>query len=288
MMLKDQAEEVVPEAQVYRQFTGDLPIVVYIAAVIVLAVVRKGDVGQVHVARASDERHSAHARSDRRKKEIRSPGVATIETRDFGVIAVVVKFSARPGWLQRRELDVLPFNSHFERMLAVDLRDAVGELERRSDFVRRQEGVTAERGQSIDSKGGKPAVQSHLRDVLNAKLRGNVRQVVGGRRNACRVKVIEPRTNFINQSRRKRVCVANRSLLSDRGLISLLETAAIRYAAENAGNKLRIIHQAEAEEKLVLLVEVDVHPGIEGIAVFIQLWGITEVIEKLAQAIACG
>ena len=61
--------------------------------------------------------------------------------------------------------------------------------------------------------------------------------------------------------------IAQRALLRVGGLVALLETAAVRYAAENAGNKLRIVLQTEPEEQLVLVVEVDVHAGIKGVGV---------------------
>ena len=62
------------------------------------------------------------------------------------------------------------------------------------------------------------------------------------------------------------------TLLSQRGLVALLESAAVRYASENSGNELRVIHIAEAVEHLILLAEIDVQPGIKGVAVFVQLW----------------
>src|SRR5450432_4246954 len=62
------------------------------------------------------------------------------------------------------------------------------------------------------------------------------------------------------------------ALLCQRGLISLLETAAIGYSTEYSGNELRIIHQAEAVEELVLVAEVKIHPGVEGATVFLDGW----------------
>jgi len=88
--------------------------------------------------------------------------------RNVCVVAVVIEFSTRPRRLQRRKLDVLIFDSHFKSMLAVDLGDVVGELDRRGNFVRRQEGVAAQCLQTVDSESRKSAIESLLRDAQNA------------------------------------------------------------------------------------------------------------------------
>ena len=62
-----------------------------------------------------------------------------------------------------------------------------------------------------------------------------------------------------------------RALLPQGRLASFLEPSAVRDSAENAGNELRIIDQAEAEEGLILLTEVRVHAYIEGLAIFLQI-----------------
>ena len=68
------------------------------------------------------------------------------------------------------------------------------------------------------------------------------------------------------------------ALLREGGLVALLETAAVGHATENAGNELRVVHEAEAVEQLVLVAEVEVHPGVKGVAVFAeQFRGIGEI-----------
>jgi len=66
--------------------------------------------------------------------------------------------------------------------------------------------------------------------------------------------------------------IAEGALLGDGGLRPLLKTASVGHASKNTRNELGIIYQAEPEEQLVFLVKVDVHPGIERVAVFKQLW----------------
>ena len=56
---------------------------------------------------------------------------------------------------------------------------------------------------------------------------------------------------------------AGDSLEGFRCLDTLLEAAAVRYAAEEAGNILRVIHIAEAEEYLVFFVGIEVAADVE-------------------------
>ncbi len=55
-------------------------------------------------------------------------------------------------------------------MFSVDLGDVVGYLERGSDFIGRQEGVTAEGLKAIDTEGRKPAIFGELRDSRDTSL----------------------------------------------------------------------------------------------------------------------
>ena len=57
---------------------------------------------------------------------------------------------------------MLPFETHFESVLAVNLRDVVAELESGSDFVRREKSVAAQSGQPVDPEGGKNNVVLHV------------------------------------------------------------------------------------------------------------------------------
>ena len=110
----------------------------------------------------------------------------------------------------------------------------------------------------------------------------DVGEIVGGRRHASGVEVVQAGAHDVDQGRREGVGIAQRALLSVGGLIALLETAAVGHAAEDTGNELRIVDQAEAEEQLVLVVEVEVHAGIEGVAMFKQLRRSGEVGEERA------
>ncbi len=58
------------------------------------------------------------------------------------------------------------------------------------------------------------------------------------------------------------------ALLRQCGLRTFLETAAVSHAPEDAGDELRVVHIAEAVEDLVLVAEVEVHPGVKGVAIF--------------------
>ena len=63
--------------------------------------------------------------------------------------------------------------------------------------------------------------------------------------------------------------VSESTLLCESSLNSLLERSPICDSAEDPRNELRIIDVTEAEERLVLLAEVDIHSGVKRIAVFV-------------------
>ena len=65
---------------------------------------------------------------------------------------------------------------------------------------------------------------------------------------------------------------SQRALLRQCGLIALLETSAVRNAPEDAGNELRVVHQAEAVEELILVAEIEVQPAVKSVAVFVDFW----------------
>ena len=73
---------------------------------------------------------------------------------------------------------------------------------------------------------------------------------------------------------------SQRALLRQRGLWTFLETAAVGHASENAGDELRVIHEAESGKHLVLVAEVEVQPGVKGVAVFADGRRSREVREK--------
>src|SRR5580704_5189113 len=91
----------IADPEVQRQLVGDLPIVVEVSAVVVLAVIGQRDVRKVDLARTTDVVDAAgDARNRRREQEVGAAGVAAVDRRDRSVVAVVVEFTARPRWLQ--------------------------------------------------------------------------------------------------------------------------------------------------------------------------------------------
>src|SRR5579862_435993 len=77
------------------------------------------------------------------------------------------------------------------------------------------------------------------------------------------------------------MCVAESALLRVGGLCALLETTAVSQTAENARDKLRVVHVAEAEEQCILLAEVEVQTRVKCVAVFIEFGRIGEIRENL-------
>src|SRR5271169_531542 len=73
---------------------------------------------------------------------------------------------------------------------------------------------------------------------------------------------------------------AEGGLLSNRGLIALLESAAIRYTGEEAGDELWVVHVAEPEENLILVANIGIHADIKSVAMFIELWRSRVICEQ--------
>src|SRR5580693_262586 len=182
---------------------------------------------------------------------------------------------------------MLPFEAGLESVLAEDLSHVVGQLERRADFIRRQKCVATQGREAIDAERGKAAVERTLRNALDAELRWNVGRVAGRWRRTGRVQVVQPSPGHVDQRRREGVCVAQSALLCESGLVTLLESAAIRDTAEDTGDELRVVHQAKTIEQLVLFVEVDVQASIERVAMFEERWRIGEVGKQRANRIRC-
>ncbi len=74
--------------------------------------------------------------------------------------------------------------------------------------------------------------------------------------------MVESDAQHVDRRRRKDVRISEGRLTGFRSLETLLESATIRDAAEDAGDKLGIVYIAEAEEDLVLLGRIDVDAGI--------------------------
>src|SRR5262249_54503087 len=94
------------------------------------------------------------------------------------------------------------------------------------------------------------------------------------------VQIVETCAGHVDQTGVERVCKDQRALLRIRCLVTLGKAAAIGNPSENAGNKLRIIDVAEPVEKLVSVAEVNVHAGIEGVAVLKELGRGGEIAEE--------
>ena len=74
------------------------------------------------------------------------------------------------------------------------------------------------------------------------------------------------------------------ALLSQCGLVSLLESTPIRYASEDSGNELRVIHIAEPGEDLILLAEIEVETSVKSLAQFGEFWRVGEIRASLTLA----
>ena len=96
-------------------------------------------------------------------------------------------------------------------------------------------------------------------------------EIIGERRDPRSVEVVQPGASNVYRVGREEMGPDQCTLLSQRGLIALLETAAVRHASENAWNELRVIHEAESVEHLILFAEIDVQPAVKGVAVFRQI-----------------
>src|SRR4029077_14569173 len=108
----------------------------------------------------------------------RTPRVAVPDVRDIRVRADEIELTARPWWLQGRELHVLILKNHFECVFPVYLSEVIGNLNRRSDFIGRKECVAAQGLQSVDPKSRQSSVFLLLGNTLDAILARQVCQVV--------------------------------------------------------------------------------------------------------------
>ena len=135
---------------------------------------------------------------------------------------------------------------------------------------------------------GSPPFSCNCGITLDAKLYGKIGQIVGGWRNTRGVEIVQARTEDVDQGRGERMGITERALLGVGGLVALLETPTVGDSAENARNELRVVHQAEAEEQLVLVVEIEVHAGVKSVAVLKKLRRIGEVREKRTDRVGGG
>src|ERR1700693_1934150 len=99
------------------------------------------------------------------------------------------------------------------------------------------------------------------------------------------MEIVKTGARHVHHGRGEHMGVRQGALWRERGLCTLLEAATVRYAAENARNKLRVVDITEAVEQLVLRVEVEVHPGIKRVAELGQLGRVSKIVKETA---ACG
>src|SRR5262249_17439934 len=122
-----------------------------------------------------------------------------------------------------------------------------------------------------NSKGGQSTVLMLLRDSLDPKLTGQIRQIVRLGRNSRGVEIVQPCACDVDGVGIEYVCPGQRALLAQRRLIAFLKAAAVGHSAKDCGDQLRIVNQAEPEKSLILRTEVHVETSIKGLAVLFEV-----------------
>ena len=118
---------------------------------------------------------------------------------------------------------------------------------------------------------GSPPFSDALGNTLNSVLRRNAES--GALRAEARgKKVVYPDARYVDQAGRKHVGICRSRLIGFRTLVALLEAATVRYAAKGTGDKLRVIHPAEAGEYLVFLADIVVDSHVKGVAMLVESW----------------
>src|SRR5690348_13911497 len=97
----------------------------------------------------------------------------------------------RPRWLESRELHVLELESHFECVLAVDLRQIIGRLECGSHLVGRQESIASKGLKAVNAKSRKTTIVVLLRNSLDPEFGRNIAQIGGDWTRARGVQIIQ-------------------------------------------------------------------------------------------------
>ena len=93
----------------------------------------------------------------------------------------------------------------------------------------------------------------------------SVRSLAAGE-TARGMQIVETYACHVNGRRIECMCPAQYGLLRIGSLRTLLETTAIRNAAKDARDELRVIHIAEAEEELIVLAEIGIHASVKGVS----------------------
>ncbi len=123
-----------------------------------------------------------------------------------------------------------------------------------------------------------------LRDALDPELRGDTLRVAF-RSGPGGMQVVESDARHIDRGRRKDVGISDDRLVGFIGLIALLEAAAVRYTAKDAGDELGIIRVAEAAEYLIFRGRVEIDANVKGVLMFEELGAVGVVVGK---ATGCG
>ena len=124
-----------------------------------------------------------------------------------------------------------------------------------------------------------PGRLRRLRDALDAVLLGDARSGAF-RSEAGGMQMGEAAAYLVNGVGVEDVSPGCDHLVRPGGLLALVEGAAIRYAAEDAGNEDGIVGIAEATEDLILVAGIVVTAHIKLVAMLIQRRTVAEGIES--------
>ena len=143
-------------------------------------------------------------------------------------------------------------------MLAVNLREVVGDLEGLADFVRRQEVVASQRRQAADAEGGKAAIIRDPAGCPEFRIAREYLLVVpsGPERVVCRWS--NPPRTWLKWLGLKTWVYASDRLVGSCGLIALLERAAVGYAPKMPGMNCGSSTKLKRTEDLIFVIGVEV------------------------------
>src|SRR5579862_3109960 len=141
-------------------------------------------------------------------------------------------------------------------MLAIDLGQVLRELYGVAVTVADQPLGRSQLTESADAEIWQSAVARRLQHALDAELRRNVAGVVAKRLHTRSMFAVEADAGFVDQRRAEGMRVAERGAHGVHLLVPVPEAAAVRIAAEGAGDELRIMRPAKTHKHLVLLREV--------------------------------
>src|SRR4051812_39185243 len=108
-----------------------------------------------------------------------------------------------------------------------------------------------------------------LRDALDSIRSRNAAQIIGGRRYACCVQIIQSRASYVHHSRRETVRPDQSALLGQRSLWSLLERSSVRYATEDSRDEVGVVNVAEPEKDLIFRAKIDIQARVKRLPVLL-------------------